>query len=116
MDPGLDGDVHADEPYLYGNALSSINLLRVGEKTAKGEGKEWEIPVGVHEDEIKEGGEGDGQTIRKDLEVPEGADARKKWFLREDKKEKWMWEEGRVYQADFFNPYLDFNGATSAAS
>ncbi|KAK5241495.1 hypothetical protein LTR16_009325, partial [Cryomyces antarcticus] len=32
IDPGLYGDVNADEPYLYGPLLSSINVLRVGEK------------------------------------------------------------------------------------
>ncbi|OAP62449.1 hypothetical protein AYL99_04652 [Fonsecaea erecta] len=29
IDPGLDGDVYADRPYLYGPALSSWNILRI---------------------------------------------------------------------------------------
>ena len=112
IDPGLDGDVYADKPHLYGPALSSINTLRVGEKVLReGEGEEgeWKIPSYVHEDGIEEGGDGDGVEIRKEGGVPDGAAERKKWFLNEEKRQEWKWEEGRVYRGDFFNPYLDFN-------
>lgn len=61
---------------------------------------------------IEEGGEGDGEEVREGLRVPETADARKKWFLREENKKGWEWESGRVYWGDFFNPYLDFNGSS----
>ena len=33
IDPGLDGDVYADRPFLYGPLLSSINMLRIGRKS-----------------------------------------------------------------------------------
>lgn len=108
IDPGLEGDFYSDTPHLYGPLLSSINVLKVGAKAQK-KGEGWEIPAHVHEDGIEEGADGDGESVRKAVDTPEGAAERKKWALREDKRAAWMWEEGRVYQGDFFNPYLDFN-------
>ncbi|KAL2040272.1 hypothetical protein N7G274_007175 [Stereocaulon virgatum] len=58
---------------------------------------------------LEEGGDGDGLEWREDHDVPETADARKRHFLTNGKTEEWVWEEGRVYKADFFNPYIDFN-------
>lgn len=110
IDPGLDGDVDCDRPYLYGNALSSLNILRVfGKGELKGEENgEGEEKVKV----LEEGGEGGGEEVRRQLGVPEGgAQARKSYFLGKEKVDEWVWEEGRVYGADFFNPYLDFNGS-----
>ena len=107
IDPGLDGDVYADKPYLYGAAGSSLNVLRVGERT-----KEWEkeIEAMQGEEALVEGGSGEGKDWREEKGMPEGADQRKKWFLKKGGgAEKWVWEEGRVIHADFFNPYLDFN-------
>lgn len=86
--------------------------MRVGEKVAgKGEVEAvgWRIPETVHEDAIEEGGEGDGVVARREKGVPEEAERRKKWFLDERHRREFEFEEGRVYQADFFNPYLDFN-------
>lgn len=108
VDPGIDGDVYGDKPFLYGNALSSVNVLRVGgkeeeAKSGDGDGKE------DTERTIEEGGEGSGEKLREELEIPAAADQRKKWFLDKGKTEKWVWEKGRVYWCDFFNPYLDFN-------
>lgn len=115
IDPGLDGDVYADKPYLYGNALSSINALSVGPKVgktgldlAKIAGKKQEAEA------ITEGGYDGGQELRDQLSVPGDAAARQKWFLGgHGRLEQWQWEEGRLYTADFFNPYLDFNGKPS---
>ncbi|KAI4110128.1 MAG: hypothetical protein L6R37_000021 [Teloschistes peruensis] len=74
IDPGLDGDVYADKPYLYGNALSSINALSVGPKVgktgldlAKIAGKKQEAEA------ITEGGYDGGQELRDQLSVPEFA-------------------------------------------
>lgn len=111
IDPGLEGDFYADNPYLYGPLLSSINVLRVGAKAQK-KGEGWEIPAHVHEDGIEEGAEGDGESVRTEKAVPDVAAERKKWALHEDARAGWTWEEGRVYQGDFFNPYLDFNEFT----
>ncbi|KAL8857896.1 MAG: hypothetical protein Q9178_005515 [Gyalolechia marmorata] len=112
IDPGLDGDVYADKPYLYGNALSSINVLSVGPKNSKSAefGSEEEA---IEEEAIEEGGFGGGQEVRLNLNIPDGAAARQNWFLGgHDRLENWQWEEGRLYKADFFNPYLDFNEFT----
>lgn len=113
VDPGIDGDVYGDKPFLYGNALSSVNVLRVGGKVdqgGKGGGK-----GGMEEDaggSIEEGGEEGGEKLREELGVPAEADQRKKWFLAHGRTEGWVWEKGRVYWCDFFNPYLDFNQFT----
>ncbi|KAK4697447.1 hypothetical protein P7C71_g628, partial [Lecanoromycetidae sp. Uapishka_2] len=104
IDPGLEGDVYSDKPHLYGNALSSVNVLRVGEKT-----ESLPEPDG-EEAAIEEGADGEGEEWRKSRNVPSTADARKKHFLIKGTTQEWSWEEGRVYKADFFNPYLDFNG------
>ena len=42
--------------------------------------------------------------------MPADAVARKKYFLDETKRKEFEFEEGRVFNIDFFNPYLDFNG------
>jgi len=106
----LEGDVYSDTPHLYGNALSSVNTLRVGEKVGGGKGLDGgEEGVGG-EEALEEGGDGEGVEWRNSRQVPETGDARKKHFLTKGKAEEWEWEEGRIYKADFFNPYLDFNG------
>ena len=89
--------------------MSSFNVLRVGGKVGSGEN----VTQGERNAEtvIEEGGEGEGVDWRKSRDVPEGAGARKKWFLGKGRTETWKWEEGRLYKGDFFNPYLDFNGA-----
>ncbi|KAI9796745.1 MAG: hypothetical protein M1833_005985 [Piccolia ochrophora] len=105
IDPGLDGDPYADEPWLYGPVLSSMNMLRVGEKKAEGlEGDRDREP-----EVVEEGADGDGVEVREKSGMPAGPDARKKWFLEEAKRKSWTFEKGRVYRADFFNPFLDFN-------
>ena len=106
IDPGLDGDLYSDTPHLYGNALSSVNILRVGEKVK--DTKNLPEPVGENA-ALEEGGDGDGEEWRNSKDVPETSDARKKHFLTKGNTEEWEWEERRVYECDFFNPYLDFN-------
>ena len=116
IDPGLDGDVYGDKPFLYGPLLSSINVLRIG---AKGEGAGAGAGAGAVEREaekageevvFEEGAEGDGEVVRRELGVPEEPGARRKFFLQGERREEFVFEEGRVYACDFFNPYLDFNG------
>lgn len=103
--------MNADRPYLYGPALSSLNVLRVGPKVAGGGGV-GKMPgtVQVHEEVIEEGGDGDGVEVRRAKGVPEEAERRKKFFLDETRRRQFEFEDGRLYQVDFFNPYLDFNG------
>ncbi|KAI1492893.1 hypothetical protein F5X96DRAFT_304626 [Biscogniauxia mediterranea] len=102
IDPGLEGDAYADRPYLYGPALSSFNAVHAGRgggvDAAKG---------GLH---FEEGGDEEGIVWRRDVAgAPDGAKERKAWALKGAGKDRWVFEYGRTYCADFFNPYLDFN-------
>ncbi|KAK4237521.1 hypothetical protein C8A03DRAFT_15931 [Achaetomium macrosporum] len=100
IDPGLEGDPYADRPYLYGPALSSFNTVYVGEgEFDEDRGGLW----------FEEGGDDDGMAWRRELGAPEDAKARMKWALKGPNKERWIWEFGRTYGVDFFNPYIDFN-------
>ncbi len=101
VDPGLDGDVYADKPYLYGPAASSVNTLFIGSK----DGKDEEVGL-----VFEEGGDEEGLEVRHEMGVPDTDAARKKHFLTEERRKEWEWEQGRTYGCDFFNPYLDFNG------
>lgn len=110
IDPGLYGDVHADEPYLYGPLLSSINTFRVG----SGDDRDQESVEEARKDEdvpiVLEGADGDGAVAREQAGMPAEGAARKKWALTASNLKKFMFEKGREYSCDFFNPYLDFNG------
>lgn len=104
VDPGLQGDVYADEPYLYGPLLSSINVLHVGDKgTSKSSEKEDE------EEALTEGGTSSGLEVREKHHVPADGPHRMKYFLDEHHRKEFTFEKGREYACDFFNPYLDFN-------
>jgi hypothetical protein len=109
IDPGLDGDVYAEKPYLYGPLGSSMNTLTFGEMGAKdlGLGGEGHEHVGLV---FEEGGPGEDEEIRQEHDVPLGDAARKKWFLNEENRKRFNFKEGRVVGCDFFNAYLDFNG------
>ena len=115
IDPGLEGDAYADQPYLYGPALSSWNQLRIGEKVVADDkmgGKDaWKIPnaTSFHEEIVEEGAQGDGEEARTELGLPGDAAGRKKHFLTRSNLEKFTFEKGRLYQSDFGNGYLDFN-------
>ncbi|KAK0665965.1 hypothetical protein QBC41DRAFT_305700 [Cercophora samala] len=107
VDPGLEGDPYADEPYLYGAGLSSFNAVRVGGGVAA-----------VEEEEEGKGGkggkggiwveEGGDEGWRRERGVPEGGKERMKWALKGENLERWTWEYGREYAVDFYNPYIDF--------
>ena len=116
IDPGLDGDPYADRPYLYGPALSSLDVLRVGEKMSSLPGLKGHDDDDDDDDDdgfvIEEGADGDGIIVRQEKGVPKDAPSRKKWFLDESRRKDWSFDAGRLYQADFFNPYLDFNGSS----
>ncbi|KAK2767621.1 hypothetical protein FQN54_003779 [Arachnomyces sp. PD_36] len=113
IDPGLDGDAYADKPYLYGPALSSWNYFRIGEKEGRNSDRVDNAnstkTSDLHDEVIEEGGEGSGEEIRQDLNIPENADQRKKHFLSDHNRQEFEFEEGRTYKADFGNPYLVFN-------
>ncbi|KAH0595131.1 hypothetical protein MHUMG1_06880 [Metarhizium humberi] len=99
IDPGLDGDAYADRPYLYGPALSSFNSIHLGPGDyAEEKGGLW----------FEEGGDEEGMEVRQAIGAPVDSKARMKWALKDDSKSKWVFEYGKSYGLDFFNPYLDF--------
>ncbi|CBX94685.1 hypothetical protein IAQ61_009369 [Plenodomus lingam] len=105
IDPGLDGDVYGDKPYLYGALLSSINVLRIGGKKEENEQDQDKGTAVVYE----EGAFESGANVRAAKRMPERSGARQKFFLTEQNRKDFTFEAGREYQCDFFNPYLDFN-------
>ncbi|OCK86123.1 DUF1769-domain-containing protein [Lepidopterella palustris CBS 459.81] len=113
IDPGLDGDVYGNEPYLYGPLLSSINVFNIGTKGERITGPEEQADNvegdGDMEVVFEEGAEADGHQVRKENNIPDDSKARQKHFLTEARRKEFQFEEGRVYACDFFNPYLDFN-------
>ena len=106
IDPGLDGDPYADKPYLYGPALSSWNVLHIGDRI-EGKGRSGEEKI--HEKVVTEGGTESGQEVRRGKGIPGEAAARKKFFLTAANLADFTFEAARLYQSDFGNPYLDFN-------
>lgn len=105
IDPGLSCDAYADEPWLYGPSLSCWFAFRLGEKV----GDDEEVPEPGGEDEVtREGGDGSGKEERARHGLPENNEKRRKFFLDAKNREGFVFEKGRCYQADFFNPYLDF--------
>lgn len=110
IDPGLYGDVYADEPYLYGPLLSSINQFRVGPKDDKEQEKVEEVRANEEVLVVEEGADGDGQEVRDTQKLPAEGPARQKYFLTEQHLKDFTFEKGREYSNDFYNPYLDFNG------
>lgn len=115
VDPGLEGDVYADKPYLFGPALSSWNILRIGDKVVAEDQLEeksaWKIPnaTSFHETVVEEGAEGSGEEVRDESGMPADSAGRKKHFLTPTNRDSFVFETGRLYQSDFGNPYLDFN-------
>lgn len=108
IDPGLSCDAYADKPWLYGPSLSCWFAFRIGDVIGT-EGSPADIPQ-VHEvPALKEGADGSGIEVREDHNLPNDGPARRKFFLKEDNRKGFTFEKGRLYQADFFNPYLDFN-------
>jgi hypothetical protein len=97
IDTSLWGDPSADTPYMYGPSLSCLNAFRIGEKT----------------DKMPEWAPGDLEEETSAVEgIPEGAYYRKKYFLDEQHRNDFVFEKGRAYSFDFFNPFLDFNGTS----
>lgn len=115
IDPGLDGDVYADEPHLYGPLLSSINIFNIGGKDTEEQDSgslaaRKRKSVEEHMEVIEEGASGSGIDVRGKFCIPDDSAARKKHFLNEVNRSEFEFEAGRKYHCDFFNPYLDFNG------
>ncbi|PYI09152.1 DUF1769-domain-containing protein [Aspergillus sclerotiicarbonarius CBS 121057] len=104
LDPSLDGDAYAEKPYLYSPGLASWNQFSIGGIRGEEEGTSPGDDLLVHE-----GGIGSGVQVRKGYDVPDSASSRRSYFLNEGKRKGFVFEEGRMYAADFGNGYLDFN-------
>lgn len=109
LDPGIYSDPYSDKPYLYGPALSSFFAFRIGEHTSDASAEDQ---LKTLDDDfrgvIEEGADGSGQRTRADHHIPAKSSKRRKNFLDPSKLENFTFEAGRMYYADFFNPYLDF--------
>ncbi|KAH4961482.1 hypothetical protein HBI18_107160 [Parastagonospora nodorum] len=110
LDPGLYSDAYCDEPYLYGPALSGLFSINVGDLVSE---KAAEEQLSTLEKEnggvVEEGAScASGAQIRSDLNMPAKFKKRRKFFLTPQNLEKFTFEKGRMYHADFFNPHLDF--------
>ena len=110
LDPGLYADPFSDEPYLYGPMLSSCFTLRVGGKIDE-EGAEEQLKRldGENDGIVEEGASLSGSSMRDSHNIPSSWKARRKFFLDQSQLEKFTFEKGRMYHADFFNPHLDFS-------
>ena len=67
-----------------------------------------DFPAPGEEDVTREGADGSGQEERERHGLPENNEKRRKFFLDAKNREGFVFQKGRCYQADFFNPYLDF--------
>lgn len=103
IDPTMDGDAYADKPYLYSPALATWNQFRIGEMMLQGK-----LPS-VHDKVVEEGADGAG-AVEMRTGIPEDARGRRKYFQYEENRKEFVWQAGRLYWADFGNPYLGFQG------
>lgn len=110
LDPGLYADPFSDEPYLYGPMLSSCFTLRVGghidEECAD---EQLKLLDSDNDGVVEEGAVLSGESVRSDQGIPAAWKARRKFFLDQNELERFTFEKGRLYHADFFNPHLDFS-------
>jgi hypothetical protein len=110
LDPGLYADPFSDEPYLYGPMLSSCFTLCVGGKVDEQSADEQLKQLDSENDGVvEEGAALSGESVRSGQSIPSAWKARRKFFLDQKELEKFTFEKGRLYHADFFNPHLDFS-------
>ncbi|KAJ5574402.1 uncharacterized protein N7459_008829, partial [Penicillium hispanicum] len=104
LDPNIHGDAYADEPYLYSPALATWNQFRIGDKNS---------PPGqalTKDHVVEEGAQGtEGPDIRSRFDIPSTAAARRKHFQKEEHRQAFDFEAGRMYMADFGNQFLNFS-------
>jgi uncharacterized protein DUF1769 len=111
IDPALDGDPYADKPYLYSPGLATWNHFRIGDRVDRNQVREVRS---LHSEVVEEGADGTGREVRNKLQIPDEFDLRKKHFLDEENRKKFVFEAGRVYLVDFGNPYLGFSGRSAS--
>lgn len=84
IDPGVEGDVYADKPWIYGALLSSINSM---EKIDKGTAPD---------------------SITGPIDEPDSSARYKKYLVKEN-LDSFTFRAGETYAFDFSNPYLDMS-------
>ncbi|KAI5844633.1 hypothetical protein DFP73DRAFT_62005 [Morchella snyderi] len=121
IDPGLDGDLYADKPWVWGSVLSSMNVIAVAPPAGTTTPQESEISD-VEQTEMQApteaGGRWGGDTVLEEdmaavaepAGIPAAAGARKKFFLERARRERFTFRRGWAYGLDFFGPWLDFAG------
>ncbi|KAH8146166.1 uncharacterized protein LAJ45_09856 [Morchella importuna] len=122
IDPGLEGDLYADKPWVWGSVLSSMNVIAVASPgTATPQETEISdvVQTEMHPPPPTEPGAGwSGDTVlEEDMSasttpagIPSAAGARKKFFLERGRREGFVFRRGWRYGFDFFGPWLDFAG------
>ena len=59
---------------------------------------------------VSDGSASDNLSVREKLGMPSDGKQRMKHFLSATWRQEFIFERGREYRCDFFNPYLDFTG------
>ncbi|KAK9367975.1 hypothetical protein V1509DRAFT_624962 [Lipomyces kononenkoae] len=95
IDPSAEGDVYADRPYLYGYAATSINAITVGQ------------PNEEFQSFVKEDMSAMSHVDEPDIDIPLSAGKRRKFFLKQENRKKFIFKAGKTYMFDFFNPYIE---------
>ncbi|KAF2435333.1 DUF1769-domain-containing protein [Tothia fuscella] len=107
IDQGIECDAYADEPWLFAPALDCWFILRIGEIMI--EEQKRDIPHVSESEPLVEGADGSGVELRKRLGLPDSSDKRRKHFVKPAASESFTFEKDRLYEGDFFNPYIDFS-------
>jgi len=105
IEPTIECDAYADEPWLYAPALSTWTVMNIGNKSD--DYRKGELPH-PSEEPLREGAEGNGHDVREQLKLPGDNNKRRKHFWSDKNRESFTFEKDRLYQGDFFNPYIDF--------
>lgn len=125
VDPSVEGDLYAEEPFIYGKALSSFNAISVA-NPATDDSKEVGSSASKNDSEYQSSGKADG-TEAKDiekkckifslvsedlklakmenskLEIPAKASQRQKFFQDRGAQKAFTFEKGVQYNLDFFS-------------
>ncbi|KAK3064594.1 hypothetical protein LTS18_005769 [Coniosporium uncinatum] len=105
IDPGITCDAYADQPYLYTPALCGWDAFRIGDRISP---DQWKHIFEGEPDVLTDGADGSGVEVREKSGMPDSREKRRKFFVSKENQAKVEFEAGRLYQGDFFNPYLDF--------
>lgn len=108
VDPSIELDAYADKPWMYAPSVASFFAFRIGEKKGAEEWARDGIPFLPQGEPLEEGADGSGVDVREELGMPEEASTRRKRYRCKENLKNLTFEAGRLYQADFFNPYIDF--------